>query len=99
MERSGVGYQRRVNAFGNLFSDSHAGGFAEVVDHLADGRRSGIDPIDTAEESGGGVVIDVNHELLFEIGEARPGNVGTLDHEHRMISRIYSRSDAYIIGS
>ena len=45
------------------------------------------------------MVIDVNHKLLFEIGEAGSGNVGTLDHKHCVISRIDNRSDAYVTGA
>ena len=67
MKRSGVGKQRRINAIGDFPADADAGGFAEIVDHLADGRRRGIDPIHRAEQFRRGMVIDVDDELLFQI--------------------------------
>ena len=67
MKRSGVGKQRRINAIGDFPGDPDAGGFAEIVDHLADGRRRGIDPIDSAEQFRRGMMIDIDDELLFQI--------------------------------
>src|SRR5947208_1654618 len=39
MKRSGIGQQGGIDAFRDLLGHPHAGGFAEVIDHLANGAN------------------------------------------------------------
>src|SRR5215207_6588685 len=97
MKRSGVGYKRGVDTLCDLFSDANAGSLAEVVDHLSDGGSCRIDPVDVAKESGRGMVIDIDDELLFEIYETRPRYLGTLNYENGVVGRLNRRGDAYVV--
>ena len=99
MKRSCVGQQRGVDALGNLFGDAHAGGFAEVVDHFADGRGGRIDPINGAEQFGGGMMVDVDDELLFQIDQAGPVNIRTFNYEYSIIGAVNCGRDPDSIGA
>src|SRR5207302_6161382 len=88
VKRTGVGNQRGVNALSDWFGDAHPGRFAEVVDHLAHGRGSGVDPVDGTEERRGSVVVDVHHQLLLQIDQTGPRDVGALNNKHSVVRLI-----------
>jgi hypothetical protein len=89
----------RVDALGNFFGDAAASRLAQVVDHLADRRRCGIDPVDMSEQFSRGVMIDIHHELIFEIVEPGTRDVRTFDHEDGIEMVAYQRGHANRIGA
>ena len=80
---SRIGEQGGVDTLRDLFRHADAGRLAEVVDHLADRGSRRVDPVDGTEELGGGMVIDIDDELFFQIDQAGPVNVRALDDETR----------------
>src|SRR5215813_1648181 len=97
MKRSGVGQQRGVNATGDLGRDLRSDGLGEVVDHLADGGGGRIDPVEVAEELGRRVVIDVDHELVFEIRQSGPRHVAAFYDEDRVVFAVDVRGHADLV--
>ena len=96
MERTGIGNQRGVGALSDLFRDTDARRFAKVVDHLADGGGSRVNPINGAKKSSSGVMVDVDYKLFVEIYQTRPRDVRTLDDEDRIVVPVNGRRDTYI---
>src|SRR5215216_3521416 len=91
MKAPRVRQQRSVDALGYLFSHFKAKRLAEVVDHLADGCRGRVYPVNVAERQGGRVVIDVDDELMIEAWKTGPADVAALDDERRVITVRYVR--------
>ena len=65
MERTGIGDQRQIKAFSDLFRDLSADRLAEIIDHLADRRRRRIHPIYGSEMFARRVVVDVDGEFVL----------------------------------
>src|SRR5215475_11621292 len=99
MERSGVGQQRGVNATGDFGRDLRADGFGAVVDHLAHGGGDRVNPVEIAEEFGRRMMINVDHELIFEAGQSGARHVAAFDDEDRVVLAVDVRNHADFIGA
>ena len=58
MEAARVGDDGQIETFGDFPADAAADRLAEVVDHLADGRSGGVDPVDRTEMLARRMMID-----------------------------------------
>ncbi len=93
LERARVGNDGAVEALGDLGRQADPQEAAQIEDHLAHGRRLGVDPVDVGVRRVRIVVVDVDLIDAVQALVAGAGNVGAFEEDDGVEVRRPDRTD------
>jgi hypothetical protein len=98
LEGPGVRDDGAIEVLGDLRAHRRAELFAELEDHLADGRGLGVDPVDVGVGEIGIVVVDIDLGAVPQVLLARAGDVRALQQDDTVVAGWIDLTDPDAAG-